>query len=77
MSTTTKYVTPYKYAQLCGVSATAINNRIRNEQLQVVELSQPDGSVKRYIDTEAYPPAKTKQELRSYPVASKRWAKDG
>ncbi|PRY13783.1 hypothetical protein CLV24_105153 [Pontibacter ummariensis] len=71
-----KYVTPYKYAKICGVSATAINNRINNKQLEVVDLENPiDGTVKRYIDTEKYPPAQTIAEMRNYPIESQRWGK--
>ena len=71
-----RYVTPYKYAQLVGVSTTAINNRIKNGLLTVEEFENPvDGSVKRYVDTEKYPPAQTIAELRSYPVESARWEK--
>ncbi|GHA81821.1 hypothetical protein [Pontibacter akesuensis] len=71
----TKYVSPYQYAKLCGVSTTAINNRIKNELLGVEELPQPDGSTKRYINTEEFPPEKTISKIRSYPTETKRWEK--
>lgn len=62
-----KYVTPYKYAELCGVSPTAINRRIKRGVLDVVEVEQIDGSKKRFIDTETFPPAR----LNDYPIAFK------
>ncbi|WP_276499852.1 hypothetical protein [Pontibacter litorisediminis] len=72
-----KYVTPYKYAQLCGVSTTAINNRIKNGQLEVEEIENPiDGSVKRYVNTEKYPVAQTIIEIRTYSIETKRWQKN-
>lgn len=73
----TKYVTPYKYAKLCGVSTTAINNRIKNGQLEVEEIENPiDGSVKRYVNTEKYPVTQTIAEIRSYSIETKRWEKN-
>ncbi len=71
-----KYVTPYKYAKLCGVSTTAINNRIKNQLLEVEELEQPDGTTQRYVNTEKFPVSQTVAELRNYPKGSRRWDKN-
>lgn len=71
-----KYVTPYQYAKLCGVSTTAINNRIKTGLLEVEELPQPDGTAKRYINTEVYQPEKVLSEMRTYPTETKRWEKN-
>lgn len=63
-NSTPRYVTPYKYAQLCGVSDSAIYSRINRGVLGVIEKEdEMDGTIKRYIDTEKYPPSK----LNDYP----------
>lgn len=49
-----RFVTPYKYAELCGVSHQAINQRIMNKSIEVT-LS---GDGHRLIDTEKFPPTK-------------------
>ncbi len=73
MADTSRFVTPYKYAQLCGVSATAINRRIERGQLEVMEMTNPiDGTSKRYIDTSKFPVEQTKAELRNYPAKLKK-----
>ena len=51
-----RYVTPYKYAKLCGVSTQAIYKRIAKGVLEKVELPLPDGTIKEYIDLEKFPP---------------------
>lgn len=63
-----KYVTPYKYAELCGVSPTAINRRIKRGVLDVEEVSQIDGSTKRFVNTEKFPPSR----LIDYPLEHRR-----
>lgn len=62
-------------AKLVGVSTTAINNRIKNGTIEVEELQQPDGTLKRYINTEVYPPEKIMTDIRTYPIESQRWGK--
>lgn len=69
----TRYVTPYKYAKLCGVSPTAINQRINRGVLVAEDITNPvDGSVKRYIDTEKFPPEETIADIREYPRGEKK-----
>lgn len=63
-----KFVTPYKYAELCGVSASAINSRIKRGALDVEDVPQIDGSTKRFINTEKFPPSR----LIDYPIEHKR-----
>lgn len=63
-----QFVTPYKYAQLCGVSESAIYGRIERGILTVkIEVSL-DGKEKRYIDTDLFPPEK----LINYPIEYKK-----
>ena len=52
------YVTPYHYAQLCGLTRQAIYNRIDKGTLPVVRLEGPTGKLIAYIDTEAFPPGR-------------------
>ncbi|SFF39644.1 hypothetical protein [Spirosoma endophyticum] len=52
------YVTPYHYAQLCGLTRQAIYNRIIKGTLPVVRLKGPRGEPIGYIDTEAFPPGR-------------------
>lgn len=66
-----RYVTPYKFAELCGVSPTAINRRIKRGVLDVEDVPQIDGSTKRFIDTEKFPPSR----LIDYPIEHKRTPK--
>jgi len=66
-----KLVTPYKYAQLCGVSTAAIYQRISREVLEVVEKEAPDGSMKQYIDTLKFPPSR----LIDYPEETQQHKK--
>lgn len=66
-----RLVTPYKYAQLCGVSTAAIYQRISREILTVEEKEAPDGTVKQYIDTEKYPPSR----LINYPEETQQHKK--
>lgn len=68
-----RFVTPYKYAQLCGVSDTAIYGRIERGVLEVVEDKAMDGTVKRYIDTAKFPPVK----INNYPFEFKGRKKKG
>lgn len=63
----TRFVTPYKYAQLCGISDTAVYGRIERGALEVTEEKAIDGTIKRYIDTEKFPPVK----LNAYPIEFK------
>ncbi|RDV11107.1 hypothetical protein DXT99_25170 [Pontibacter diazotrophicus] len=62
-----RFVTPYKYAQLCGVSDSAIYQRIERGQLEVHVEQSLDGKEKRYVDTEKFPPEK----LIDYPIQYK------
>lgn len=55
-----KYVTPYKYAKLCGVSSQAIYDRIKSGSLETIEKTDFQGEVKRVIDLKKYPPSKGK-----------------
>ncbi|WP_164851245.1 hypothetical protein [Larkinella soli] len=55
------YVTPYKYAKLCGVSHQAIYERIQRGLIEVVQIPSPDGQVKNYIDTDRFPPQKLRK----------------
>ncbi|PSR56058.1 hypothetical protein AHMF7605_22430 [Adhaeribacter arboris] len=62
-----QFVTPYKYAQLCGVSYTAIYGRIERGLIELSEETSMDGTVKRLIDTIKFPPTK----LNDYPIEYK------
>ncbi|RDV10738.1 hypothetical protein DXT99_25870 [Pontibacter diazotrophicus] len=62
-----RFVTPYKYAQLCGVSDSAIYGRIERGALEVVEEQTLNGATKRYIDTDKFPPSR----LNDYPIEYK------
>ncbi|SFF21703.1 hypothetical protein [Spirosoma endophyticum] len=53
-----RYVTPYHYAKLCGLTRQAIYNRINTGTLLVVLLEGPTGELIRYIDVEACPPGR-------------------
>ena len=66
-----RYVTPYKYAELCGVSPSAINSRIKRGALDVEDVPQIDGSTKRFINTDKFPPSR----LIDYPIEHKRTPK--
>lgn len=63
-----RFVTPYKYAQLCGVSESAIYGRIKRGALEVVEEKSLDGTVKTFVDTEKFPPGR----LINYPIEYSR-----
>lgn len=56
-----RYVTPYRYAQLCEVSTQAIYSRIKSKSLQVVDHVELGGGKKKYIDTDKFPPSKGKK----------------
>ncbi|GAB4023255.1 hypothetical protein GCM10028808_73140 [Spirosoma migulaei] len=51
-----KYATPYQYAKLCNVSTQAIYKRIAAGTLEKVQIPDPTGALKDYIDTEKFPP---------------------
>lgn len=68
---TPKFVTPYKYAQLCGVSTAAIYQRISRGILEVKEVIGVDETVKKYIDTEKFPPSR----LIDYPEETQQHSK--
>ena len=51
-----KYLTPYKYAKLCGVSTQAIYSRIKAGTIEKVQIPDPTGELKDYIDIEKFPP---------------------
>ncbi|CAN5393441.1 hypothetical protein BH09BAC4_BH09BAC4_16040 [soil metagenome] len=53
-----RYVTPYHYAKLCGLTRQAIYNRINTGTLSVLLLEGPAGEPIRYIDVEAHPPCR-------------------
>ena len=57
-----KYVTPYQYAKLCGVSSQAIYSRISKGLIEKVQIPDPTGAVKDYIDTDKYPPERLRQK---------------
>lgn len=63
-----RFVTPYKYAQLCGVSESAIYGRIERGVITVKVETSLDGKQKRYIDTEMFPPKK----MINYPIEYKK-----
>lgn len=56
----TRYVTPYKYAKLCGVSSQAIYLRISRGVLDLIKIVGPDGQEKSYIDIDKNPPERWK-----------------
>lgn len=51
-----KYATPYQYAKLCRVSTQAIYSRIAKGTLVKVQIPDPTGALKDYIDVEKFPP---------------------
>lgn len=57
-----KYVTPYKYATLCGVSPQAIYSRIASGILEKVQIPAPTGEMKDYIDIEKFPPVRIRRK---------------
>lgn len=57
-----KYVTPYKYASLCGVKPQAIYQRIAKGTLEKVQIPSADGTMKDYIDVDKFPPARLREE---------------
>ncbi|MVM31188.1 hypothetical protein GO755_14190 [Spirosoma sp. HMF4905] len=59
-----KYVTPYQYAKLCGVSSQAIYSRISKGLVEKVQIPDPTGSLKDYIDIEKYPPERIRKEKK-------------
>lgn len=56
-----KYVTPYRYAKLCGVLPHAIYSRIAKGLLEKVQIPDPTGELKDYIDTERFPPERLRK----------------
>ena len=56
------YVTPYRYARLCGVSPQYIYQRLAAGTLQKHTQPQPNGTVRVFIDTEAYPPERLRKK---------------
>lgn len=61
-----KYATPYKYAQLCGVSRQAIYQRIASGTLKTESFTNPlTSEVIAVINLKTYPPTKgkTKDEI--------------
>jgi hypothetical protein len=53
-----KYVTPYQYAKLCGLTRQAIYNRINKGTLEIVVLKEAEGITSRYIYIDAFPPCR-------------------
>jgi hypothetical protein len=56
-----KLYSPYKYADLCGVSTQAIYQRIRLGTLITVSIPDASGKKKNYIDISKYPPNRKKK----------------
>ena len=50
------YLSIKAYADRCGVSRNAIYERERRGQIKIERSILPDGEVRPYIDTDAYPP---------------------
>ncbi|NDU96877.1 hypothetical protein [Spirosoma terrae] len=57
-----KYATPYQYAKLCGVSTQAIYSRIAKGLIEKIQIPDPTGALKDYIDTEKYPPERLRKK---------------
>ena len=51
-----KYVTPYQFAKLCGVSTQAIYSRISKGTIDKVQIPDPTGAIQDYIDVDRFPP---------------------